>query len=177
MKPTLKEIVYIFKRTQPLIVLGVLAVFHATLLGGDYTAAIERIFDFAYQDTNVIIVDMIRNFLANIAILAWIHYCLFHVIRKISFYKTIFIKHKRPDSSEIKWWSSRILNAELVIWYTILAGYFIDIIKLHNKTISEFIVVVLGENISRLTIAFVVLVVTVVFFICINIAENKSFKK
>jgi len=173
----LKNIIDIFKCISPLVTLGVLIVFHITLLCGNYSIAIERIFWFLYSPDNENIVDLIRTFLANIITSAWVIYCLLYVLRKRSFHKLIYKENKTPTENENNLWATRIHRAEYTIWYTTLIKYLSDILKYYNSDIYEFFAILFCENILRFTVVLFAFIVMVIFIAWVESIEDKGFIK
>jgi hypothetical protein len=72
-KTITKEVMDIFKLKSPFVVLAILVTFHATILLGNYSVALEQVFSFMYAPENSNIIALVRNFLAYFSLTSWVY--------------------------------------------------------------------------------------------------------
>ncbi|MCL1832307.1 MAG: hypothetical protein FWG45_05275 [Oscillospiraceae bacterium] len=161
----IKEFYFDFQKIPILLILALLLTFHATLILGDFSEAIEQIFNFFYKPENENIIDFIRSYTANIAILGLSYRCW--IIVK----KSLFYRNTNPEKlNDVKYNESRtreLLNitkptvmTEYSIILLILMRYFLDILKYHQKNSEEFFDVVFAENSNYLIIGATIIIVS-----------------
>lgn len=136
LKETLKEFLSIFKHIPLFLLLAFLTVFHITLLSGEYSKAMENIFSFFYKTENNNIIELIRNFLANLITLGWVYYFRLK-IKKTLYFKNI--NHPIPIEKLTELWAYKMYRVECFIWYLIAIRYAFDILKYHDKPLGQFI--------------------------------------